>query len=176
MEQVRDAASKRQFDSSAAEASHALLRTGYLMTGDAEDHLAQETSRRWNRVQSMDHLAAYARRILINLVLRDVDRRSRQKAELGPQGAGTEAAESAARMPRESMTSRSSAGRWRNCRRVSAPSWFGATGQTCPSPRSLTSSAARPGRSRAPHPARQPGWPRSLAVRVDPNRTRHPQS
>ena len=99
MEWVRDAASKRQFEVFAAEASDTLFRTGYLMTGDLKDaeDLVQETflrvARRWSRVQSMDHPAAYARRILINLVLRDADRRSRQKAELEPQGGGTEAAD-----------------------------------------------------------------------------------
>lgn len=50
----------------------------------------------------MDHPAAYARRILINLVLRGAGRRSRQKAELGPEGGGIEAAdEGAARALRE---------------------------------------------------------------------------
>ena len=99
MEWVRDAASKRQFEVFAAEASDTLFRTGYLMTGDLKDaeDLVQETflrvARRWSRVQSMDHPAAYARRILINLVLRDSDRRSRQKAELEPLGGGIEAAD-----------------------------------------------------------------------------------
>jgi RNA polymerase sigma-70 factor (sigma-E family) len=99
MEWVRDAASKRQFEVFAAEASDTLFRTGYLMTGDLKDaeDLVQETflrvARRWSRVQSMDHPAAYARRILINLVLRDTDRRSRQKAELEPLGGGIEAAD-----------------------------------------------------------------------------------
>ena len=99
MEWARDAASKRQFEGFAAEASDTLFRTGYLMTGDLKDaeDLVQETflrvARRWSRVQSMDHPAAYARRILINLVLRDTDRRSRQKAELEPQGGGAEAAD-----------------------------------------------------------------------------------
>ena len=99
MEWATDAASKRQFEGFAAEASDTLFRTGYLMTGDLKDaeDLVQETflrvARRWSRVQSMDHPAAYARRILINLVLRDADRRSRQKAELEPQGGGTEAAD-----------------------------------------------------------------------------------
>lgn len=102
------AASKREFDSFAAEAADPLLRTGYLMTGDAGDaeDLVQETflriARRWNRVRSMDHSAAYARRILINLALDDAGRRSRQKAELGPQGTGIEAVdEPAARALRE---------------------------------------------------------------------------
>jgi hypothetical protein len=35
MDWVSDAASKRHFESFAAEASESLLRTGYLMTGDA---------------------------------------------------------------------------------------------------------------------------------------------
>jgi RNA polymerase sigma factor (sigma-70 family) len=50
----------------------------------------------------MDHPAAYARRILINLVLHDAGRRSRQRAELQPQDGRTEAAdEGAARALRE---------------------------------------------------------------------------
>jgi RNA polymerase sigma-70 factor (sigma-E family) len=108
MDWASDAASKRQFEGFAAGASDSLLRTGYLMTGDvgnAED-LVQETflrvARRWNRVRSMDRPTAYARRILINLVLDDAGRRSRQQAELGPQDAGIYAAdESATRALRE---------------------------------------------------------------------------
>src|SRR5215467_11901829 len=108
MELVRDSASDRQFEVFVAETSDTLFRTGYLMTGDVRDaeDLVQETflrvARRWNQLQSMDHPAAYARRILINLVLRDADRRSRQKAELVPQGAGIDAADqNAARVLRE---------------------------------------------------------------------------
>jgi RNA polymerase sigma factor (sigma-70 family) len=41
----------------------------------------------------MDHPAAYARRILINLVLQDAERRSRQEAELAQQHAGFDAAD-----------------------------------------------------------------------------------
>src|SRR5580658_10617125 len=102
MDWARDAAAKRQFEGFAAAASDALLRTGYLMTGDGRDaeDLVQETflrvARRWSRVRSMDHPQAYARRILINLVLRGAGRRSRQKAELVPPGTGTEAADQAA--------------------------------------------------------------------------------
>lgn len=75
------------------------MRTGCLMTGDVRDaeDLVQETflrvARRWNRVRSMGHPAAYARRILINLVLDDAGRRSRQQAELGPQDAGFDVAD-----------------------------------------------------------------------------------
>ena len=108
MDWVGNAAAQRQFEDFAAGASDSLLRTGYLMTGDvreAED-LVQETflrvARRWNRVRSMDHPAAYARRILIGLVLDDACRRSRRQAELGPQDAGIDAAdESATRALRE---------------------------------------------------------------------------
>jgi RNA polymerase sigma factor (sigma-70 family) len=50
----------------------------------------------------MDHPAAYARRILINLVLDGAGRRSRQQAELGPEDVGIDAAdESATRALRE---------------------------------------------------------------------------
>jgi DNA-directed RNA polymerase specialized sigma24 family protein len=86
MERVRDTASKRQFEGFAAGAADALFRTGYLMTGDPRDaeDLVQETflraGRRWDRVRSMDHPTAYARRILINLALRDADRRTRHKS------------------------------------------------------------------------------------------------
>src|SRR5580658_3208752 len=108
MDWARDAAAKRQFEGFAAAASDALLRTGYLMTGDGRDaeDLVQETflrvARRWNRVRAMDHPAAYARRILINLVLHDAGRRSRQRTELWPQdGRADTADESAARALRE---------------------------------------------------------------------------
>jgi RNA polymerase sigma-70 factor (sigma-E family) len=102
MDWVRHGASKREFDCFAAEAWDPLLRTSYLMTGDAKDaeDLVQETllkvARRWNRVRAMDHPAAYARRILTNLVLHDADRRSRRRAELWPQDGGTETADQSA--------------------------------------------------------------------------------
>jgi RNA polymerase sigma-70 factor (sigma-E family) len=103
-----DTAAQREFERFAAEASDALFRTGYLMTGDIRDteDLLQETflrvAQRWGRVRSMEHPAAYARRILINLVLKGADRRSRQQAELGPQPTTTETAdEHAARALRD---------------------------------------------------------------------------
>jgi RNA polymerase sigma-70 factor (sigma-E family) len=102
MDGVRGTAAKHQFENFAASTADTLLRTGYLMTGDAgeAEDLVQETflrvARRWGQVRSMDHPAAYARRILINLVLRGADRRSQHKAELAPPGAGTEAADQAA--------------------------------------------------------------------------------
>jgi RNA polymerase sigma factor (sigma-70 family) len=102
MEWVRHGASKRQFDCFAAETWDPLLRTDYLMTGDAKDaeDLVQVTllkvARRWNRVRAMDHPAAYARRILTNLVLHDSGRRSRRRAELWPQDGGAETADQSA--------------------------------------------------------------------------------
>lgn len=154
MEWVRNTtANNREFERFAAEASDRLLRTGFLMTGnakDAEDQV-QETllrvARRWNRVRSMDHPAAYARRVLINLVLHDADRRTRQRAELQPhEGRADVADEKAPRPCGRSMTWLSSAGRWRSCPRASGPCWCCATGLTCPSLRSPTSSAARKAR------------------------------
>ena len=102
MEWASEAAARRQFEGFAAEVSETLLRTGYLMTGDARDaeDLVQETflrvARRWNQVRSMDHPAAYARRILINLVLQDAERRLRQKAELAQQHTRIDAADQCA--------------------------------------------------------------------------------
>jgi RNA polymerase sigma-70 factor (sigma-E family) len=108
MKWVTDAASKRQFDGFAAETADMLLRTGYLLTGNAKDaeDLVQETylkvASRWHRVRSMDHPAAYARRILINQVLHDAGRRSRQNAELASDVPVLDAAdENAARALRE---------------------------------------------------------------------------
>lgn len=102
MDWVGNATVKHEFDRFTAEVSDQLLRTGYLMTGDAKDaeDLAQETllqvARRWKRVRSMDRPAAYARRILINLVLHDSDRRSRQRAELQPGDGAFEASDETA--------------------------------------------------------------------------------
>jgi RNA polymerase sigma-70 factor (sigma-E family) len=108
MDWGRHAALDRDFDCFAAEVSDPLLRTGHLMTGDAAEaeDLVQETllrvARRWNRVRFMDHPAAYARRVLINLVLRDANRRSRERAELWPRdGAAETPDESAARALQE---------------------------------------------------------------------------
>jgi RNA polymerase sigma-70 factor (sigma-E family) len=108
MEWVRNRAASREFERFAAGASDALLHTGFLMTGNAKDaeDLVQETllrvARRWNRVRSMDHPPAYARRILINLVLHDAARRARQRTELQPhQGAAELADDNAARALRK---------------------------------------------------------------------------
>ena len=65
-----------------------LLRTGYLVVWDlaASEDLVQEclfrVARRWSKVRTMDHPTAYARRILVNLALDSVARRSRHRSEL----------------------------------------------------------------------------------------------
>jgi RNA polymerase sigma-70 factor (sigma-E family) len=105
MEWIRNRGASREFERFAAEASDSLLYTGFQMTDNAKDaeDLVQETllkvARRWHRV---DHPAAYARRVLINLVLDDADRRTRQRAELQPhEGTDEVADEQAARALRE---------------------------------------------------------------------------
>ncbi len=168
MEWVRDAAAKRQFECFIAEASDALFRTGHLMTGNAADaeDLVQETflrtARRWNQVRVMDHPAAYARRVLINLVVHGAGRRSRQKAELGPAAAGAEAADmDAARALREVddlAEFRWALGQLPARQRAVLVLRYWAD---LPVTGLLASSAALSGQSRAPHRARLPGWPRS---------------
>jgi DNA-directed RNA polymerase specialized sigma24 family protein len=86
------------FDQFVAEGNAGLLRTAYLIVGDlqeAED-LVQETlfkvARRWPKVSRMDHPAAYARRILVNLALRGSPKRSRRWAELSETRPGDPAA------------------------------------------------------------------------------------
>jgi RNA polymerase sigma factor (sigma-70 family) len=102
MQRVTGGASKRRFEAFAAGAADTLFRTGCLMTGDASEaeDLVQETliqvARRWHRVAAMDHPVAYARRILINLVLDGAKRRSRQRVELEPQGSQPEVADDGA--------------------------------------------------------------------------------
>ena len=89
------------FERFVAEGAEGLLRTVYLIVGDlqeAED-LVQETlfkvARRWPRVSRMDHPAAYARRILVNLALRGGRKRSRRRAELSERRLGDPAAPTA---------------------------------------------------------------------------------
>jgi RNA polymerase sigma-70 factor (sigma-E family) len=101
-------AAEREFDCFAAQVSDPLLRTAHLMTGDAREaeDLVQETllrvARRWERVRSLDQPASYARRVLVNVVLHDADRRARLRAELRPLDGAAEAAdESAARALRQ---------------------------------------------------------------------------
>jgi RNA polymerase sigma-70 factor (sigma-E family) len=79
---------RHDFDRFVADSSNGLLRTAYLIVGDlheAED-LVQETllkvARRWPKVSRMAKPAAYARRVLVNLALREGPSRSRREAEL----------------------------------------------------------------------------------------------
>jgi RNA polymerase sigma-70 factor (sigma-E family) len=79
---------RHDFDRFVADNGNGLVRTAYLIVGDlqeAED-LVQETllkvAKRWPRVSRMDHPAAYARRILVNLALRGSPKRSRRQGEL----------------------------------------------------------------------------------------------
>ena len=79
---------RHDFDRFVADSTNGLLRTAYLIVGDlheAED-LVQETlfkvARRWPKVSRMDYPAAYARRILVNLALRESPKRSRRRTEL----------------------------------------------------------------------------------------------
>lgn len=87
-ERLREDRAKGEFEQFVARAADDLLRTGYLIVWDlaeAED-LVQESllrvAKRWPRVRSMDHPAAYARRILVNLALDGSPRRSRREREL----------------------------------------------------------------------------------------------
>jgi RNA polymerase sigma-70 factor (sigma-E family) len=88
MDWLSEGVARRQFESFAAGASDGLVRTAYLMTGDLAEteDLVQETllrvARRWRRVHAMDHPAAYARRILVNLVIDGQQRRRRRVDEL----------------------------------------------------------------------------------------------
>jgi RNA polymerase sigma-70 factor (sigma-E family) len=80
--------SSHDFDRFVAASSDGLLRTAYLVVADVQEaeDLVQETlfrvARRWPKVRRMDHPAAYARRILVNLALRGGPKRSRRRTEL----------------------------------------------------------------------------------------------
>jgi len=77
------------FERFVSESADSLLRTAYLVTGDAShaEDLVQESflkvARRWARVSSMDSPRAYARKILVNLALDGTKRRSLHRDELG---------------------------------------------------------------------------------------------
>lgn len=84
---------RHDFDRFVTDSTDTLLRTAYLIVWDlseAED-LVQETlfkvARRWRKVSRMEHPAAYARRILVNLALDGRQKRSRRRAELSAVGA-----------------------------------------------------------------------------------------
>jgi RNA polymerase sigma-70 factor (sigma-E family) len=88
MQWLRANAARREFESFVTDSTGPLLRTAFLMARDlaeAED-LVQETflrvARHWPRVCAMNHPAAYARRVLVNLVIDGAERRSRRTGEL----------------------------------------------------------------------------------------------
>jgi RNA polymerase sigma-70 factor (sigma-E family) len=92
MPKLRRERSRAEFERFVADCVEELLRTGYLIVwdlGEAED-LVQEAllrvARRWPRVRTMDHPAAYARRVLVNLALDDAPRQSRRRRELESAG------------------------------------------------------------------------------------------
>jgi RNA polymerase sigma-70 factor (sigma-E family) len=88
MPRIRRVDGRAAFEQFVAQSTGSLLRTAYLVTGDAghAEDLVQESlfkvARRWARVVSMDSPLAYARRVLINRALDDYERRSRHRAEL----------------------------------------------------------------------------------------------
>jgi RNA polymerase sigma-70 factor (sigma-E family) len=88
MHWLRAGVPRQEFERFVMNCTDHLSRTAFLMTWDlaeAED-LVQETllqvARRWHKVRAMDHPAAYARRILVNLAIDGAGRRARQAGEL----------------------------------------------------------------------------------------------
>ena len=87
MEWLRARSSRQEFERFVTDRSGSLLRTAYLMAGnlaEAED-LVQETllrvARHWPQVRAMEHPAAYARRVLVNVALDGAERRARRAGE-----------------------------------------------------------------------------------------------
>jgi DNA-directed RNA polymerase specialized sigma24 family protein len=76
------------FDEFVLEHGPGLMRTAYLLTLDeheAEDLLQDcffQLARRWPKVGSMDNPVAYARRVLVRLVVRGTKQRARRRHEL----------------------------------------------------------------------------------------------
>lgn len=84
----RKRGSHRQFDRFVAESTESLLRTAYLMTWDLaeSEDLVQEVlvrlAHHWPRVTAMGTPQAYARKILVNLVIDGSAGRRRRTEEL----------------------------------------------------------------------------------------------
>ncbi|HXW35925.1 MAG TPA: SigE family RNA polymerase sigma factor [Acidimicrobiales bacterium] len=91
MPPVRRGQRRAAFEQFVTESTGGLLRTAYLVTGDAghTEDLVQETlikvARRWSRVDRMENPEAYARKILVNLAVDGSNRRSRHRGELAAQ-------------------------------------------------------------------------------------------
>ncbi len=85
---VRRHGTRQEFEQFVADRAGDLLRTAYLVAWDlpAAEDLVQEcllrVARRWPRVRCMEHPAAYARRVLVNLALDGAKRRARHRSEL----------------------------------------------------------------------------------------------
>lgn len=85
---LRDRGAAREFERFVAGSLASLYRTAYLMTCDAgaAEDLCQDTliklARRWRRVRAMANPEAYARRVLVNLVIDTAPRRRRSQEEL----------------------------------------------------------------------------------------------
>lgn len=77
-----------EFEQFVADHGEGLIRTAYLIVWNRDDaeELAQEAlaklARRWPKVKRMESPAAYARRVLINLVFDDSRDRARRRSEL----------------------------------------------------------------------------------------------
>ena len=88
MDLLRRSRAHEEFERFAAVQADELIRTAYLMVGDrgdAED-IVQEcllrVARKWPRVRKMQHPGAYARRVMVNLVLDGRHKRARRTLEL----------------------------------------------------------------------------------------------
>lgn len=81
MKQRRAKGLREGFDAFVIEATGPLFGSGYLMTGDIgeTEDLLQETflkvAEHWSRIRSMEYPLAYARRILLNLILDGASKR-----------------------------------------------------------------------------------------------------
>lgn len=88
MLRLKDRRAAREFERFVAGSLAGLYRTAYVMTCDAgaAEDLCQDTlikvARRWRRVRSMASPEAYARRVLVNLVIDTASRRRRSQEEL----------------------------------------------------------------------------------------------
>jgi RNA polymerase sigma-70 factor (sigma-E family) len=88
MDLLRTSRAHTEFERFARGHTDGLVRTAYLMVGDrgdAED-IAQECmlrlARKWPRVRKMEHPGAYARRVMVSLVLDGRHQRARRTLEL----------------------------------------------------------------------------------------------
>ena len=88
MDWLQASTSRQEFERFVADRAAPLLRTACLITGnltEAED-LVQEAllrvARHWPKVRNMEHPAAYARQILVNVALDGAAQRGRRKGEL----------------------------------------------------------------------------------------------